>query len=127
MEAFSILPFVEVPSQTGRYKEEEQLKKRYPLEHYQKIPTLLRLFLQILGFTPRAATATSPSSRALRFFVRARDVSVAPRHVASERRSAVPRLIQKSESPSPPLRSTKIMKDGRSRDPVLTGYMYSGV
>jgi len=44
----------------------------------------------------------------------------------SESNIATPRLVQKSESCAPDLMSAAIMKDGRSLEPVLIGYMYNG-
>lgn len=43
-----------------------------------------------------------------------------------ESSSAVPRFTQNSGSMDPDFSSTGIMKEGRSRVPVRTGYMYSG-
>ena len=47
-------------------------------------------------------------------------------YMASESRRAVPRLIQWSGSALPDFKSTMIMNEGRSREPVRIGYKYIG-
>ena len=47
-------------------------------------------------------------------------------HSDKANKSAVPRLTHHSGSAAPALRSMLSMKEGRSREPVRSGYMYSG-